>query len=453
MPKICGDTIVFDLKADMESHKYGVPAFLMESFVPMKDEKLKAALRAFRASPLSTERKKKIGAVLRELRPVLEDNINTFCCNSMGLLYKSGNVIVSAVCIWEFMTQWLRTVKWEGPILIYGERGTGKELVARMIQGYGARADKDFVKVNCAAIPKDIMLSEIFGHKKGAFTGSIEDHDGYLKQADRGVLFLDEIHHLSLEAQAALLRVLDDEGSFRPIGSPKDDNANVHLIAATNVPVKELLKKKEDGGFGFLPDLFDRINGMRFIVPSLLQRHENDKKALATHFILQALKKHKLGKPRLDMPLPLFNLLWGTNYEGNIRELRYRCETSVHDTLLNTNRNQIYESFLGELSPGTRRKLLNMHKGMVAFLGFQWETQAVSSSNTEKSDHPSLPPTDLYAPYRALLDKPLFEAEKEAKKLFTKEWLAQKKKENPGKSQKEIAITCGFSQSTFTRKK
>ena len=202
-------------------------------------------------------------------------------------------------------------------VLITGENGTGKELVARAIHRLSARAEHPFVEVNCAAIPSELIESELFGHVKGSFTGAVSDRTGKFEQADGGTLFLDEIGDMSLAAQAKVLRALQ-EGIITRVGGEKPIRVDVRVIAATN---KSLEKEIEAGQFR--EDLFFRLNVVPIQVPPLRERRE-DVPMLVRHFVEKAIEEQRLP-PRVLAPEALEKL---TNLEwsGNVRELRNTVE-------------------------------------------------------------------------------------------------------------------------------
>lgn len=201
----------------------------------------------------------------------------------------------------------------EGRILIYGENGTGKELVAREIHEKSYRNDKPFVKVNCAAIPKDLIESELFGHEKGAFTGAIRKKIGMFEEANEGTLLLDEVGDLSLDSQAKLLRVLQENEFFR-VGGTTPIAFDIRIISATN---KDLHQQIQHGNFR--EDLFFRLNVIPIRVPSLRERRE-DIPILARHFISNYCLRN--GKKPIyisdEALVPLINFSWA----GNVRELK-----------------------------------------------------------------------------------------------------------------------------------
>src|SRR5687768_16318403 len=202
-------------------------------------------------------------------------------------------------------------------VLITGENGTGKELVARAIHRQSERANKPFVEVNCAAIPSELIESELFGHMKGSFTGAVVDRAGKFEQADGGTLFLDEIGDMSVAAQAKVLRVLQD-GVVTRIGGAKPITVDVRVLAATN---KKLEAEIAEGRFR--EDLFYRLNVVPLHVPPLRERRE-DIPQLVSHFV-QQLTRGEGMPPRIITPEAEQRL---THHEwpGNVRELRNTIE-------------------------------------------------------------------------------------------------------------------------------
>jgi len=191
--------------------------------------------------------------------------------STLDLLGRSGPMV-------ELRSKISKLARSQAPILIHGASGTGKELVARLIHDQGPRADKSFVPVNCGAIPKELMESEFFGHKKGSFTGAVTDKLGLFQAADGGTLFLDEIAELPIDMQVKLLRAIQ-ERAVRPIGSQQEQSIDTRILSATHNDLSELVKNGE-----FRQDLYYRINVIELKVPSLSERAE-DIPMLAQHFI------------------------------------------------------------------------------------------------------------------------------------------------------------------------
>ena len=202
-------------------------------------------------------------------------------------------------------------------VLITGENGTGKELVARAIHRQSTRAKQPFVEVNCAAIPSELIESELFGHMKGSFTGAVSDRAGKFEQSDGGTIFLDEIGDMSLTAQAKVLRVLQD-GVVTRIGGAKPIKVDVRVLSATNKTLEE-----EIAAGRFREDLFYRLNVVPLHIPPLRERRE-DIPLLASHFV-RTLSEREGVTPRVLDP-PAVDLLAQMDWAGNVRELRNTFE-------------------------------------------------------------------------------------------------------------------------------
>jgi DNA-binding NtrC family response regulator len=207
-----------------------------------------------------------------------------------------------------------------GRVLITGESGTGKELIAREIHRKSIRARKTMIKVNCAAIPKNLMESELFGHEKGAFTGAIKNRVGVFERADGGTLFLDEIGELDLDLQAKLLRVLQN-GEFSRVGGDKTIRVDVRVICATNRDLKQMCQAGE-----FREDLFYRLNVITIHSPALRDR-SSDIPELSKRFLQESCKEHALGQKELSE----YALVQLRDYSwpGNVRELRNVIERTA----------------------------------------------------------------------------------------------------------------------------
>ncbi|MGD9169328.1 MAG: sigma-54 dependent transcriptional regulator [Candidatus Thiodiazotropha sp.] len=205
-------------------------------------------------------------------------------------------------------------------ILLMGETGTGKELVARSLHEHSHRRDKNFVAVNCGAIPENLIESELFGHEKGAFTGAQALRIGKFEYANQGSVFLDEIESMPLPAQVRLLRVLQ-ERSFERVGSNESIDLDIRIIAATKVDLKAAAERGE-----FREDLFYRLNVVTLELPPLRERRE-DIPLLFQHFLLVAAARY--GKLAPAMPNSISQKLMAFNWPGNVRELRNAAERFV----------------------------------------------------------------------------------------------------------------------------
>jgi DNA-binding NtrC family response regulator len=205
-------------------------------------------------------------------------------------------------------------------VLITGANGTGKELVARQLHELSTRHDAPFVEVNCAAIPSELIESELFGHEKGAFTSAVKQRKGKFEQAQGGTLFLDEIGDMSASAQAKVLRALQENRISR-VGGEKEIDVDVRVVAATN---KDLRKEIADGNFR--EDLYHRLAVIPVHVPALNDRRE-DVPLLVTHFLKSICEQH--GKVLIEVKSGAMKLLQQANWTGNIRELRNVVERLV----------------------------------------------------------------------------------------------------------------------------
>jgi two-component system NtrC family response regulator len=205
-------------------------------------------------------------------------------------------------------------------VLLLGETGTGKEVFAQAIHEASQRKSKPFIAVNCSALGKDILESELFGHKAGAFTGAVKDTRGLLEEANGGTLFLDEIGEMNIDLQAKLLRVLETSEFFK-VGDSKPTKVNVRIIAASN---RDLKKESEQGTFRL--DLFYRLSVFQIRLPSLNERHE-DIDTLTKHFAV--LFAAKMNKPVAIIDNTFLNVLKKHYWKGNIRELKNVIERAV----------------------------------------------------------------------------------------------------------------------------
>ena len=225
---------------------------------------------------------------------------------------KSNDLIIGSSKIMQEMYRVIgRLSQNDLTVTIYGESGTGKELVAKALHMFGKRADNPFIPVNMAAIPRDLIESELFGHEKGSFTGAHQKSDGKFKQAEKGTLFLDEIGDMPLDAQTRLLRVLQ-EGEYTSVGGKEKIKVDVRIITATNKDLKKLI----DLGV-FREDLYYRLNVVPIETPPLRNRVE-DIPALIEHFII---KTEKSGLPSKKIDNDAIEAMKSYKWPGNVREL------------------------------------------------------------------------------------------------------------------------------------
>ena len=213
-----------------------------------------------------------------------------------------------------------RVAPTDSTVLIEGETGTGKELIAHAIHHLSSRCGRAFVKLNCAAIPLDLLESELFGHERGAFTGAIAQKIGRFELADKGTLFLDEVGDIPLALQPKLLRVLQEQ-EFERLGSNRTHQVDVRLVAATNRDLKEMVKRGE-----FRSDLYYRLNVFPLTLPPLRARRE-DIPALVMHFV--EIFGRRMGREIEHIPADTMSALSSYDWPGNIRELQNLIERAV----------------------------------------------------------------------------------------------------------------------------
>jgi formate hydrogenlyase transcriptional activator len=250
----------------------------------------------------------------------------------VGALAKSGmtdqvsyerrfeQVIGNSPALESVLEQVERVAPTDSTVLIHGETGTGKELIARAIHNISSRCGRSFVKLNCAAIPLDLLESELFGHEKGAFTGAIAQKIGRFELADKGTLFLDEVGDIPPALQPKLLRVLQEQ-EFERLGSTRTHQVDVRLVAATNRDLVDMVKERE-----FRSDLYYRLNVFPVVLPPLRERRE-DIPALVTHFV--EMFSRRMGKEIDHIPEDTLAALSSYHWPGNIRELQNLIERAV----------------------------------------------------------------------------------------------------------------------------
>jgi two-component system nitrogen regulation response regulator NtrX len=229
-------------------------------------------------------------------------------------------MVGESAAIRDLRSQIAQAAPSNGRVLIFGENGTGKELVARNIHHLSLRAQGPFVEVNCAAIPEDLIETELFGHTRGAFTGALTTKKGKFEAADGGTLFLDEVGDMTLKTQAKVLRVLQEQ-RIEPVGGAASITIDVRVIAATNKRLEEEIRKGT-----FREDLYFRLNVIPFEVAPLRERRD-DLPLLARHFIVQFSEEY--GKRPKELTPEALELLTTQLWPGNVRELRNIIERLV----------------------------------------------------------------------------------------------------------------------------
>ena len=231
-----------------------------------------------------------------------------------------GELLGESPAMSELKSKIARVAGARGSVLIRGESGSGKELVARALHQASSRADQPLLSVNCAAIPKDLIESQLFGHKRGAFTGADADHEGWFQQADNGTLMLDEIGELPLGGQAKLLRILEGH-AFQPVGSVEQVTVDVRVLAATNRDLKELVRKRH-----FREDLYYRLTVFELMIPPLRDRGP-DVERLLDYFFDHFRLLH--GRPELRLDAAARKQLLTYSWPGNVRQLRNVIDSAV----------------------------------------------------------------------------------------------------------------------------
>jgi DNA-binding NtrC family response regulator len=233
---------------------------------------------------------------------------------------QGDSLIGESAALQQVRDQIAQVASTESTVLIQGETGTGKELVARAVHARSARRERPLIKVNCAALPRELVESELFGHEKGAFTGAIQQRRGRFELADGGTLFLDEVGELPLEAQAKLLRVLQ-EREFERVGGARSLRVDVRVVAATN---REL--NAEVGAGRFRPDLYFRLNVFPIVLPSLRERRD-DIPRLLQHFVWRTARR--LGRAVDGISPGFLARARAYDWPGNVRELENVVERAL----------------------------------------------------------------------------------------------------------------------------
>ncbi|MDI6743797.1 MAG: sigma-54 dependent transcriptional regulator [Thermodesulfovibrionales bacterium] len=269
----------------------------------------------FLEKPLSLERVLLVSKRALEKRTLERENI-AFKEN----LTRKWKLVGESQKIKDLREQMEMAARSNSRVLIYGESGTGKEVVARLLHEKSSRAGRPFVEVNCAAIPQELIESELFGHEKGSFTGAFEKKNGKFELSDGGALFLDEIGDMSLQTQAKVLRVIETQ-EFQRVGGNKNINVDVRIIAATNKDLREEVKKG-----GFREDLFFRLNVIPLFIPPLRER-KDDIPALVEYFLNSLAAEY--GKPPRKILPDALKYLQSYDWPGNVRELKNVIERLV----------------------------------------------------------------------------------------------------------------------------
>ncbi len=323
------DLIITDLKlpgmngleflATLRRQNSRIPVIVITAFgsVETAVEAIKSGAADFVTKPFSLDH---LMAVIRkalEMRALREEN--TRLREELGVRYEFDNIVGRSPAMQEIFSAITRVAPTRATVLLAGESGVGKDLIARAIHFHSPRRDKPFVKINCTALPENLMESELFGYEKGAFTGAVTSKPGKFEQADTGTVMLDEIGDVPAAIQVKLLRVLQ-EREFERLGSNKTKQIDVRVIAATNVDLRVAL---ENGTFR--EDLYYRLNVLPLNIPALRERRV-DIPYLASHFL------QKIGK-EMDRNCTLsdeaLDKMMSYDWPGNVRELENTIERSL----------------------------------------------------------------------------------------------------------------------------
>jgi DNA-binding NtrC family response regulator len=327
MPDVDGIQVLTKLRA--VNHETPVIVLTAKGGIDSAVEAMRAGASDFLVKPASPERIRvsiqnalKLGVLTGEVTRLKKKQQNLLAFEDM---------IARSPAMRQVIRLGQRAAQSSIPILIEGESGVGKELIARAIQGSSDRAGRPFVAVNCGAIPENLIESILFGHEKGAFTGATDKHLGKFQEADGGTLFLDEVGELRLDMQVKMLRALQ-EGEIDPIGAKRPVKVDVRIISATNRDLAELTK---DGRFR--EDLYYRLNVFPMRIPALRERHE-DIPALAEYFVTRFAAEE--NKPVSGFTPEAMALLDSYSWPGNVRQLEntiFRavvlCDTDALDVI------------------------------------------------------------------------------------------------------------------------
>jgi two-component system response regulator HydG len=316
MPKIDGIEGLRRLKA----HDSMLPVIVLTAYATVETAvtAMKLGARDYLRKPFETEEMEILIARALEHRRLVEENIKLRAAISDR--YRLENLIGKSRAMERIFELIRKAAAAELPVLITGESGTGKDLVARAIHGLSRRAERTFLTINCAAVPDSLLESELFGHTRGAFSGAESERAGYFREADGGTLFLDEIGEMSTNQQAKLLQVLES-GEFLPVGSDQAQRVDVRIVTATNQDLEGLIEEQR-----FRQDLLYRIDTVHVHMPPLRERRE-DIPLLAAHFLERV--ELRTGRPAPDMGGQAMRLMLSYDWPGNVRELEHSIDHAV----------------------------------------------------------------------------------------------------------------------------
>ena len=301
-----------DLVEWIQSHRPGVPVAVITAHgnVEAAVRALKLGAFDFMSKPLDLAALRKLITATLRLGESLEETGRRSTLKLLG----------NSKPMQQLRQMIAKVARSQAPVHISGDSGTGKELAARLIHESGPRRDGPFVPVNCGAIPSELMESELFGHKKGSFTGAVADKEGLIRSAEGGTLFLDEVADLPLHMQVKLLRVIQEK-SVRPVGETREVPVDVRILSATHRNLDELVKAGK-----FREDLYYRINVIELHVPALRERLDDVPQLVDV--LLDRVSK-QIGVPRPQMSDEAMDKLLSYAYPGNVRELENILERAV----------------------------------------------------------------------------------------------------------------------------
>ncbi len=318
MPKVDGMTLLRE--ALREDPELPIVMITAHGTVDTAVEALKLGAFDYLTKPFDKDEVRSVVAKALKTRALAQEEATT---DPVGAVKSSGvrfGIIGASPGLTDLYAVLERVADTPTTVLITGESGTGKELVARALHEHSTRKDKPFIKVNCAAIPKELIESELFGYERGAFTGAVSSKPGRFELANGGTLFLDEVGEIPVEMQVKLLRALQ-ESEFERVGGIKTIHVDVRLVAATNRDLKKLI-----AAGGFREDLFYRLNVVSIRLPALRER-DTDIPLLVEHFL--AKFNERLKKQVTGVEPEALDILSAYTWPGNIRELENVMERSV----------------------------------------------------------------------------------------------------------------------------
>ena len=311
MPVMSGDELLSELKRELPT----IPVLIMTSYGSIEDavDYLQRGADDYLAKPLTKD------AFLHRMDRIIDRlNLTKEIRNLREKVAKRPNkLIAQSPAMMKIMNRIPTIAQTEASVVIYGDSGTGKEVIAKEIHENSRRAENPWVAVNCGSLPENLLESELFGYKRGAFTGAERDNAGLVEEAHKGTLFLDEIGEISLSVQVKLLRFLQLK-EYKPLGSPKSQIADVRIIAATN---RDLAQGVADGSFR--EDLYYRLNIVPLRLPTLVDR-KPDIALLASYFLDRF--NHRFARSVTFSDPVVLKALENHNWPGNVRELENKIE-------------------------------------------------------------------------------------------------------------------------------